>query len=502
MIFAELFAKLGLKVDKASFSTADRMIGAIKTGLGAIVAYKTVDFFKTMVMDTAAMADGFANMAQRIGIGIEPLQQLAFASGQSGGSTDLLGDSLQKLAIKAADAAGGSKSVAKELRRLGVDFKGVSSGAVPMDEALGAIADKIAAMPEGKRAAAAVDAFGKAGAAMVPLLSKGSAGIAELRQEFVDMGGQLSAADAAGLSGFGDSVNKAKEALRAMATQAVVQLLPTLKELVARFLSWLKANRAFIKQRIATVLKGLIAGLKAVAEVVAVVVRASIWLTDHFALVVLGIMSIVTALAIYRAAAIATALKAAVAWAISAAPLVLIALLIAAIILVIEDLWSAFTGGESVLKDVYDWLVDLFVEAIEWWVDAFDRFFGWIKEKIDWLLDKLGAIPRAIKKAAKGISSYLTGEDSEDVLDPVHEAAKKRQREAAARLAASPTKPYRTDTAADRASAAGSPSVTTSVVVNTPPGLDPAQVGEHVATKVREENERVLRKTAARNRGR
>lgn len=504
MIFAELFAKLGLKVDKASFSTADRLIGAVKKGLGAIVAYKTVDYFRGLVMSTAEAADNLSALASSIGVGIEPLQQLSYASDVSGGSADLMTSSLQRLSAKIGDAARGSKGARKELAALGVNFRGVADGSVPLDDALGAIADRFAAMPEGERASAAMDLFGKAGAAMVPLLAKGRAGVDELRAEFAAMGGQLSGESAESLAEFNDGVKGATYQIRAMATGAVLDLLPTLKDLLARFREWVKANRALIRQKIASILKGIVTGLKAVAKVAKVAAEVFDWMARHIALVlgtvlVVAITALIAKFIALEAGSVAAAIKSAVAWAVAAAPLVLIALLIAAIILVIEDLWSAFTGGESVLKDVYTWLVDLFVEAIEWWVDAFDRFFGWIKEKIDWLLDKLEAIPRGIKAAAKAINSYLTGENSTDYVDPAMLAGRARAAARSASAAVSPTIPRRS--VAD-VPAGAAPNLSTSVIVNTPPGLDPAQVGEHVATKVREENERVLRKTAARNRGR
>ena len=38
MIVRELFAKLGLSVDAASFAVADQMLGAVKSGLGLLVS--------------------------------------------------------------------------------------------------------------------------------------------------------------------------------------------------------------------------------------------------------------------------------------------------------------------------------------------------------------------------------------------------------------------------------------------------------------------------------
>ena len=39
MIVRELFAKLGLSVDAASFAVADHMLGVVKSGLGLLVSW-------------------------------------------------------------------------------------------------------------------------------------------------------------------------------------------------------------------------------------------------------------------------------------------------------------------------------------------------------------------------------------------------------------------------------------------------------------------------------
>jgi hypothetical protein len=43
LIVRELFAKLGLSVDAASFAVADQMLGAVKTGLTWAEIDKTID---------------------------------------------------------------------------------------------------------------------------------------------------------------------------------------------------------------------------------------------------------------------------------------------------------------------------------------------------------------------------------------------------------------------------------------------------------------------------
>lgn len=132
------------------------------------------------------------------------------------------------------------------------------------------------------------------------------------------------------------------------------------------------------------------------------VVDAMGWLVDHSRLIVIAITVLIGAFISLKAVAIAAAIRTAAAWAVAMAPLILMGILIAAIILLIEDIWVAFHGGKSITGDAYKWLVDVFVEAIEFWVEQFEKFFGWIVEKFEWIANKAKAVMSVIDGTSKG----------------------------------------------------------------------------------------------------
>lgn len=98
MIIADLFARLGLRVDGKAFSAGEKMIGGLKKGLAALAAYSTVRLGMGIVEDVANTADALDELSQKIGVPVETIQELGYAAGFSGVSTEALGSSLGRLA--------------------------------------------------------------------------------------------------------------------------------------------------------------------------------------------------------------------------------------------------------------------------------------------------------------------------------------------------------------------------------------------------------------------
>jgi TP901 family phage tail tape measure protein len=116
-----------------------------------------------------------------------------------------------------------------------------------------------------------------------------------------------------------------------------------------------------------------------------VITKASIIIVEHWEAMAIGLASLGIAIVLFKAKSIAAALASAAAWVISALPLLAIAALIAGLILLVEDLWVMFEGGDSVMGDVFDWLAEqlprIFDAAITKMKNAFSDFGTWLWKK-------------------------------------------------------------------------------------------------------------------------
>lgn len=355
MTIAELFAKLTIKPDKRSFDAADKAIGFLKSALLGLVAVKTASFFAGMVESTVEAGGHIDDLAQASGQTRESLQELAYGAQQNGIGMDEMGGIVTKLSRNMYEATNGNKAMAKSFAHAGIAIREADGSIRPAADVLEDMADMMAKMPDGtKKTALAMEFLGKSGAAAVPLLNAGGDGIRAYRKEAHEMGAVMSEDTVKALDAFGDETDKAKAALTGLKNDAVAAILPTLKELLDGFMTWIRLNREVIKQKLQTIFKLMAAGLKLFAKAIGVVVTILDFMGRHLDLVAVAVLALVTAITLFKLASIAAAIESGIAWALSVLPILLLAAAIAAVILIVEDLYQWFTGGDSVLKDLWE----------------------------------------------------------------------------------------------------------------------------------------------------
>lgn len=430
MIVRELFAKLGLSVDAASFAVADHMLGAVKSGLGLLVsgAVKAGEGLAEIVTKTVETAGALNDTSVALGVTTDAIQELGYAAKLNGSSVEGMSDGIRKLSINMAAAASGSEEAAQTFRKLGVQI--TANGKLrEADEVFGDLAEKFKAMPDGARkVATAVALFGKSGAALIPTLQAGRDGLAELRQEARELGIVLDKDTIAAGDDLGDTWDKLKAAADGLRYSIGGPLLSGFKELLDSMVRWIKANRELIAQRLRSVMRGIAGAIKAVGVGLDLVWRALNFVIARWKLFAALIVGSLAAIAIANAgavisfialgaAAIGSAIAAAAAWVVAAAPFIALAALIAIVLLALEDLWVFLHGGKSLIGDVGKELAKLVSDFIEqgpkegehWMIKilrsvllylravgrAWEFIFGKIFDGVSWMAGKIeGLITR------------------------------------------------------------------------------------------------------------
>lgn len=406
---ADLFARLTLRPDKKSFDAADRMLSAVKSALVGVVAFKTAGFLAGMISDVAETGDRLRDLSQQTGISTDSLQELGVAAKLSGTDMEELVSGLKKAGMGFEEAASSGKGpMADALRGIGINIsevKGKLEGPGGFDDLLGMVADKFATMEPGvKKSNFAMSIFGKTGAALIPFLNNGSAGIEELRAKAHEMGAVMDGDAVNGLADFADQIDEAGLTMKGLKQEIVVGLLPTVKVLLSDFLAWIKTNRKMISQKLSAVFKGIAAALKVVGTAVGFVIDVFVFLSNHIEAVIVALGSLGLALMIYQAKAIWAGIRSAAAWALSVAPLLLLAALIAAVILIIEDLYTFFDGGDSVFGRFYasvkEWIGEKVMGVINFFIRGINTVIGALEslsnkaaafvEDHDWLISAAG----------------------------------------------------------------------------------------------------------------
>lgn len=518
----QLFITLGLDWDASGFAAATLAADALKAVAAKLVeAFKALaDVVRDSVLETAHLADQLADAAVRTGATVAALQELGYAAGLSGSSSEGLTLALTRLAHTAQTAAAGNKEAAETFAKLGVRVVDSSGKLRATDELFTDLADALGKLKNPtERAALAIEVFGRNGAELLPLLAEGAEGIERMRQEARDLG--LVMGDSAQAAQFADNLDKVSFFAQSLKHDLGLVLIEGLAPLVDGFLEWVKANRALLKSGIVAFGRALGGVLKALTETLAGMAKALLLVIEHWRVlavflgsVLFGLMvafkaqllEMVVAWALNGAAALAyaatsvwAAVTTAAAWLAASAPVILLVALFGLLALAVEDVLVFLEGGDSVLGSlgrkwaafVDDWLASEWSGGDPWWLTAVKavvwlltdlqaRFPAsvaeWTQLFVDWknLIVRFFTvdIPNAVK-------SFLGG----TMIDPIFGDGP--QVSAASLLGLSPS----ADVAASQAAANVTNASTrnnlrANFVVQAAPGQEPEEVARAVQTQL------------------
>ena len=186
MTVAELVAKLGIDMDRASWDRAQGALGKLRDAAEGVVAIlgvrKIVQGIDQMISGSVDAAHEVKKLSDQLGISTDRVQELGYATkavGEYGMSM-----ALRTMASHAYAAAHGSQEAEKTFWRLGVSIRGANGQLLPADQLLERVADGMVRVKNPtERMALATTMFGRAGVRMVEVLKNGSAGMRKMYEE-------------------------------------------------------------------------------------------------------------------------------------------------------------------------------------------------------------------------------------------------------------------------------------------------------------------------------
>ena len=232
-------------IAKSAENADKRFEGAlnmVKKFAGVMAAGFTVGAIVSSIKRNIDAMDELSKSVQKVGIAAEDLQKLRYAADLSGLSAEDLDKSIGKLAVSMTDLATGTTDAHKALRAIGVQ-----SGDSPV-QALDKIADEFAKMPDGiDKTAMAITIFGKAGAALIPLLNGGSKGLKELADEAERYGVVLSGTTLKSAEAFNDNLTRLEGVAGGVMKQLTAGLLPALQAISQSFVDSASTGDGFVE---------------------------------------------------------------------------------------------------------------------------------------------------------------------------------------------------------------------------------------------------------------
>lgn len=225
---------VGQAADKAEKKTSKLSRAASLLGKGMAIAGVAVAGAAAGLLAFSAhaidSADAIGKTADKIGIGVEALQELRYASELSGVAQNNLDLAMQRFSRRLGEAATGTGELLPALQRYGIAITDSHGRTRAMEDVLADYADAVAdAGSSQEQLRLAFKAFDSEGAALVNMLRGGSEALDAMRGEARDLGFVLSRLDTAKAAAANDALTRLGMVLHGLGNRIAVATAPYLK---------------------------------------------------------------------------------------------------------------------------------------------------------------------------------------------------------------------------------------------------------------------------------
>src|ERR1700722_7160157 len=157
------------------------------------------DAVAEFVSKMAELGEQTARSVAILGISTKSVQELGFIAKVTGGDSQSLALSMERLQVNLQKAQAGTGPAAAALNALGLSAKHLIG--LSIDEQMNKIADAVSKFADGgNKTAIVMELLGRGGAQMIPVLDQGRAGLDELRQAADQSGAVMTTQTVAALS--------------------------------------------------------------------------------------------------------------------------------------------------------------------------------------------------------------------------------------------------------------------------------------------------------------
>lgn len=245
---------MGKMQQSANKFSLKSMIAKIGLAAGAAIAFAKAI---AAVKDQMAELDKLGKTADKLGIGVQQLEQLRFAAEQSGVASNTLDMALQRMVRRVNEAAHGTGEAKNALKEMGLSAKELAVQSP--DQQMRVIADAMKKIQSpAERVRLAMKLFDSEGVSLVNTLSQGSAALDEQAAKFDKLNGVMSRADIKGVEDANDAMHELKVAIKGAWRSFTIAIAPVIK-LLAKFITMTVQAIKFVSKftGLGLLLKGL-----------------------------------------------------------------------------------------------------------------------------------------------------------------------------------------------------------------------------------------------------
>ncbi len=244
----------------------------------AVTAIAATAIVTALVTAGAGLAIGFAHLysratenvvavnrlSDRFGVTTEAMVGLQLAGERVGVTTEQMSAGFNTLDHLLGEVEAGSSTASSALLNLGLNGRSLARGG--LDSAFAQISDRLLAIPDPtRRAAAAVRVFGNETAAILPLLGQGSSGIDAARASAERLGLTFSRIDGANVEAANNSMRELSKILEGVGRQFAVGIAPYVSGLLIELRS-VTPSMSGIAESVLNIAEGIGTGVGALTD--------------------------------------------------------------------------------------------------------------------------------------------------------------------------------------------------------------------------------------------
>lgn len=197
-----------------------------------------------LVKSAADAGDTVANLAIQTGFSKKSIQELDFAAGQMGGSTEDMNEALLKFSKGLGQAQAGTGKLSSFLKEVSPKLLLQVKGAKSSEEAFGLMMNAINKVHDpARKMALAVAAFGPAGKTLIEMANSGAGALDEQRKKAQELGVVMSDDVVDSGKKFNDVWKEAEAALLGVRNMIGAQFIPVFTDLLQQFIQFVIVNK-------------------------------------------------------------------------------------------------------------------------------------------------------------------------------------------------------------------------------------------------------------------
>lgn len=217
------------RTSNKNLSSTTKNFAMLARGAAALLPALTAGAALAKARQTVATLDEIGKTADRIGLTTDALQELRAAAESAGIGSNTLDMSMQRFGRRIAEARMGTGEAKAVLKELGVELTTAGGAAVPLEDVLGQVADKMSTVAgQTDRNRIAMKLFDTEGVAMVNLLREGSKGMAQMRANAQALGIVVDESLIRQAEGAQTQLDLMGRVIRAQLNTALIELAPLL----------------------------------------------------------------------------------------------------------------------------------------------------------------------------------------------------------------------------------------------------------------------------------